>query len=191
MHTTSLIYKVLSGEADESEKKELDVWLAQSEENKIEFNDIELLWRGSTDADRSLSEKPFRKGLTKIKALMQSRLKQREREKRTRVILLLLSGALIALLFFLFPSRHQEPAGPLTFTHATLEQVIETLEHDYPVRIELEDPRIKACTFTGIFYHVKNVDEILHVLDESLHLSHYPLGEGRYLIRGSGCAGIP
>ncbi|SRR5258706_13420421 len=191
MDKPSLIYKVLSAKADESEKKELEDWLEQGEENKIEFNDIKLIWENSTDPDQSLPKNQFREGLTKIKALMQTKLKKREQSKRTwaLLILLLLGILLFTFVFFLKPQRHK-PSGHLQFNNVSLGQVLETLESEYGVHIELADRKLNTCLFTGIFYQTKNVKDVLQLLDEALNLKYTITGEGQYLLTGPGCVPV-
>lgn len=186
MDKTSLIYKVLSNAASETERKELDEWLSQSEENKIEFNDVKLLWETSKDSDQSFSKN----GLSKIKAVMQSKLRRREQSTRNWVLIALLVIAVLVFTYFFFfhKTQNQDSVGRLKFDNASLKQVIRTLEDQYDVRIEFENSKISACTFTGIFYQTSGVDEVLQTIGESLNLRYRLTREGEYLVTGSGCS---
>ena len=96
-----LIYKVLSKQASETERKELDEWLSQSEENEIEFNDIKLLWETQSNPDQSISKNQMTDGLHKIKALMQSKLRRRWQNTKTiALITLVIIGVLVFTHFF-------------------------------------------------------------------------------------------
>ena len=46
-----LIYKFLDGTASKEEREELDQWLTTSEANRLEFNDIKLLFDNTIEAD--------------------------------------------------------------------------------------------------------------------------------------------
>lgn len=191
MDRSSLIYKVLSNEATETQRKELDEWLSQSEENKIEFNDIKLLWETSGNSDQSFPKNQLKEGLSKIKALMQSKLRRREQNTRTWVLIVLAIVSVLVFTYLLFQkSQDRDSIGRLKFDNVSLEQVINTLEDQYDVHIEFENKKVSACTFTGIFYQTKNVDEVLQTLDEALNLSHKLTGEGEYLVTGTGCSGV-
>lgn len=191
MDRSSLIYKVLSNEATETERKELDEWLSQSEENKIEFNDIKLLWETSGDSDQLTSKNQLKEGLSKIKALMQSKLRRREQNTRTWVLIVLAIVSVLVFTYLLFQkSQNRDSIGRLKFDNVSLEQVINTLEDRYDVHIEFENKKVSTCTFTGIFYQTKNVDEVLQTLDEALNLNHKLTGEGEYLVTGTGCSGV-
>jgi ferric-dicitrate binding protein FerR (iron transport regulator) len=62
MDRVALIYRFLSGEASQSEKQELDEWIAKSEANREEFEDIKLLWENSPlPSDTEQDENGFEK----------------------------------------------------------------------------------------------------------------------------------
>jgi ferric-dicitrate binding protein FerR (iron transport regulator) len=185
MDRISLIYKVLSAGAEESEKKLLEDWRSQSKENEIEFSDIRLLWEASSDAD---SKTPVRYRLNEIKALAQTRFRKRKQHNRALVRLILFIGVLTLGFFFLRPQDKRQ--GNLVFHNSSLEQIIKTLEREYDTHIVIQDKKISTCTFTGVFYHRENVNDILQTLDQALNLKHKMASDGNYFLTGPGCLGI-
>lgn len=191
MDKTSLIYKVLSAEANESEKKELENWLSQSEENKIEFNDLKLLWEASKDPDQSITKNQLQDGFIKIKALMEAKLKKRQQNKRIWILItVLILGLLVFIFIFFRKEQNHDSFKRLKFSNTSLEQVIKILESEYEIDIELENKKVSACTFTGVIYRTKNVDDVLRTLDEALSINHRAVREGHYLLTGSGCLSV-
>ena len=186
MNKTPIIYRVLSGTASEPEKKELDEWLALSEGNRLEFDDIKLLWENSSPQDQSIPKSQFYDGLIKIKALMQHKLKKRERNKRTVALIILIVLILTLLLFFLF-RKNTETNEYIKYDKVSLSFVLQALEKKYDVSIELEKRDIANCKFTGAFYMANNVNSILQALDEALSLKHESVGPRKYRLTGTGC----
>ncbi|HEV8512749.1 MAG TPA: FecR domain-containing protein, partial [Cyclobacteriaceae bacterium] len=177
MNKTSLIYKVLSAQADESEKKELEEWMAQSQENKIEYSNLQLLWEALTHPDPSLPKTQLDEGLSKIRGLMQLK-KLKKQNKRFWAIMLLLIVTLLLVFIFLLHLRSHSRNGHLVFKNISLEQIVKTLEKEYCVRIELENKKISSCPFTGVFYQTKDIEGILETIDKALALQHRALGNG-------------
>lgn len=102
MDKTSLIYKVLEGDASEAEKAELSDWINASEENKSEYQDIKLLWEISNDII-DISDDHFYDDLKKIKATMQTKNK-RLKNYKNRVLIFLLIIILILTAIALYVS---------------------------------------------------------------------------------------
>lgn len=186
MNKTPLIYRVLSGKASELEKKELEEWIAQSEDNRIEFDDLKLLLENSPEQDQLPPKSQFYDGLTKIKALMQLKLRKRERNKRA-VVLIIFIAVIIAVLFFSLYRKNSDANEYVRYDNVSLRQVLHMLEKKYDVQIELEKKEIANCKFTGAFYRAENVSNMLQILDEALSLKHKSLGRQKYLLTGSGC----
>ncbi len=101
MDKTSLIYKVLEGKASEVEKAELSWWIALSEENKSEYQDIKLLWENSNELNNT-ADNNYDDDLRKIKAAMQAKFNHHNNNKnRVQIILVIFILIVITLLFFL------------------------------------------------------------------------------------------
>src|SRR5579859_5878581 len=130
MDRTPLIYKVLSATADETEKRDLKNWLAQSQGNEIEFHNIKLLWEALHDSDKPRPKASSRYGLIKIKVLRQMRMRRRRQNKRALAWAILLIGILTLVGLFLLRSRNDEGRRILVFNNSSLEQVIKTLEKE-------------------------------------------------------------
>ena len=188
MNRTPLIYKVLSNAASESEKKAMEDWLEESEENKTEFDNVKLLWETSNNPDSSFPKIQMVEGLTKIKALMQPKFMRRERSWRNLVwTALLLIGVLMFTDAYLKNVKNKDSRVRLKFNNVSVEEVVKTLEDEYDVRIELDNKKIGACRFTGVFYQAENVDEILQILDQALSFRHQRKQKSEYLVTGTGC----
>jgi len=85
MNTTQLIYRVLSGDASEEEKLRLEQWRALSDANRIEYEDIKMLWECSRDTGGvDFSEEGHRQGWQRIKQRMVAIQRKR---KRMRIII--------------------------------------------------------------------------------------------------------
>ncbi len=184
MDKTSLIYKVLEGNASEGEKIELMAWIGQSEENKAEYQDIKLLWENSNEIIRGTNDH-FYAGLRKIKTSMQSKHK---RDNLNKIILLTLILVVLVILFFcwLSPEKREDPPF-LRFDNASLEIVISTIEVRYNIHIQVADEKILACGFTGIFYHADSGQNVTQSLAKALDLTYEMLDDQHYRLIGIGC----
>jgi ferric-dicitrate binding protein FerR (iron transport regulator) len=85
MNSTQLIYRVLSGNASEEEKLRLEQWKALNDANRLEYEDIKMLWecsRGTGVVD--FLEEGYREGWQQIKQRM---LAIQQRSKRIRLMI--------------------------------------------------------------------------------------------------------
>lgn len=73
----------------------------------------------------------------------------------------------------------------LIFASAPLSEVIKTLEGNYDVKIEVEDPSVLACHFNGTFKKA-NPKKVINTLSIMLNLSVETEGNTFYL-KGTGC----
>ena len=96
MEVVSLTYKVLSGQANESEKEELDRWIAQSEANRREFEDIRLLWENS--ATRENGDETNDSGFEEVRSRLKKRVAKKRRIRAGLWMLLVVVVGLILLL---------------------------------------------------------------------------------------------
>jgi ferric-dicitrate binding protein FerR (iron transport regulator) len=189
MDKIALIYKVLTGEASENEKKELHDWLDQGENNRNEFEDVKLLWGNANNSDQFLPHASFHEGLNKIKALVKAKIRRRRQLKMTAALIMV--SVLVIACFFFYDTKAPEPQRYLRFNNTALSQVINALEDEYNVHIEMEKEELSTCRFTGTFYRTRDVDPILRTLDEALNLNHEIVGERRYRVTGTGCINTP
>lgn len=75
--------------------------------------------------------------------------------------------------------------GKLDFNNLEMEKVVQSLENFYGIRIQIEDPAIRRCRFTGSFQN-GDLAEVLHVLSVSVNLQ-IDKKDSVYSLRGSGC----
>ena len=73
----------------------------------------------------------------------------------------------------------------IVFNNTKLDEVSRTLEKYYAVSLQLNNPEILNCRFTGTF-EKSGINEILKILAVSFNLS-YDKQEGKYIISGKGC----
>jgi len=73
----------------------------------------------------------------------------------------------------------------IVFQNTEMKTVVETLEDYYAVRLQISNPEILSCRFTGRF-EKSSFNEILQVLTATFNLS-YNDREGVYTLSGKGC----
>lgn len=73
----------------------------------------------------------------------------------------------------------------LTFNNTSMKEVVATLRHYFGVPIEVTDPRLLECRFTGT-YEKPELQEIIDVLVVSVDLT-YSHKDGQYIFVGPGC----
>lgn len=73
----------------------------------------------------------------------------------------------------------------IVFNNTKLDEVSKTLEKYYAVSLQLKNPEILNCRFTGTF-EKSGINEILKILAVSFNLL-YDKQEGKYIISGKGC----
>ena len=182
MDKSVMIFKVLSGQASELEKEDLDRWITQSDANREEFDDLKLLWESSREEQRK--DNHFYDSLYKI----QAKIRQRQRRKRSRFIVwigLVAMGLTGLLLYFAFPPTLS--SDNLRFNHTPLRLVVDALESKYHIQIEAENKEILACEFTGSFYMVDNPQDAIRSVCSALSLKYEVVSEERYRLTGFGC----
>ena len=185
MDTTSLIHKVLSGKASETERADLEGWIGGSEANKTEYNDIRLLWESGKDTDRSPADAHFYEGLDQIKTIMQRKRRNRKRRKMTSSAVAM--AAIIGIgFFFLYPGSGRESRRYHKFENASLADIISTLEKDFDIRIEVEQKKTLTCRFTGTFYN-NPAEDIIKIVSDDLNLRWESDKKGEYRLTGGGC----
>ena len=189
MDKVHLIYKVLAGKASETERIELDNWLAKNKDNKIEFDDIKLLFENERSDSVVEQNDHFNDGLLKIKDLM---LKKTSKQKHNMalftiaVITILVCGG-VFIYFFVTQPDSMNSSYYLKFDNASLKVIIDDLEKKYRVKIEVEEKEIMSCRFTGSFYRTESAKDIVESLAAALNLQVESLNNQQYRILGMGC----
>lgn len=106
MAPIQLAYKVLSGNATVEEINTLRQWIALSEENRIEFEDIKLLWTGNgpenADPDPEMDE-----GVQMLKQQMRRWRHRRKKIQLAKYVLI----TLVALLLICWFAYHKGAKG--------------------------------------------------------------------------------
>lgn len=185
MDRVALIYKVLSGEASLDEKQELDEWVAKSEANREEFEDIKLLWENSPLApDTKQDDNGFEN--------IRQRIQQRSlRKKLIRSIIYACIVVTLAALFFLLLRqtwfRNQDG---VQFNNTRMKEVIKVLEHEYQIQIEVNNPKLLKCHFTATLYKVKDKQTALRSIEHSLDVAFIAQSKRKYSLVGNGCSSL-
>ena len=175
MEGTGLIYKVLSGTASESEHKQVQDWVKQSDLNRLEFEDVQLLYKNTEDSNTAPDDFP------KISNRIHRKIQGSKRKRAALLIISLGFLPLIATLFFFHP-QHKKLTR---FNQVTLAEVIKILEEDYELSIIVRQDELLHCRFTGTFYTREPV-EIVKSLAKGLNLN-IRMKAGSYEIGGKGC----
>lgn len=182
MDKSVMIFKVLSWQASELEKVDLDSWISQSDANREEFDDLKLLWESSRE--EQIKDNHFYDSLNKI----QAKIRQRQRRKRTRFMVwtgLVAMGLTGFLLYFVSPLPLS--SDNLRFNNTPLRLVVDALESKYHIQIEAENKEILACQFTGSFYRVDNPQDAIRSVCSALNLRYEVMSEEKYRLTGFGC----
>lgn len=76
--------------------------------------------------------------------------------------------------------------GVLTFSDASLSEVVEDLEGYYGVEFTLSDAELGNCSYTSTFKK-ENLDTVLEAISTVLDIEFTKESEGHYMIDGGGC----
>lgn len=183
MDRVSLIYKVLGGEADQAEQKELEDWIAKSEANREEFEDIKLLWEFSeTTPDH---EHVDDRGFEKIKQQVMQRLKAKARLKHALYAIAL--AIAILLLVLVTKWTWFSDLDSVQFNRTGLNEIIKELEKNYSIQIDVSNPGIQRCRLTATFYKVDDEQLTLKAIEQALNVEFIMSGKRKYNLRGSAC----
>ena len=183
MDRVSLIYKVLSGEANPSEQRELEDWIAKSEANRQEFEDIKLLWENSAMTGDQPQEDD--NGFEKIKQRMHNRLKKK---RRLRYALYTIILAIVAVLFvLLLRQTWLSNTRGVRFNSAQMNDVVAFLERQYDIKIDVDNSKLLHCQLTATFY---KVDErmALKSIEHSLNVEFIVQSKSKYSLTGNDCS---
>lgn len=77
-------------------------------------------------------------------------------------------------------------SGRLQFEGQALKEVLQDLERYYEVKLQLQNPAIANCRFTGSFEHA-SLEGVLQVLSATLQLEYSKQDEQTFTINGQGC----
>lgn len=185
MDRVSLIYKVLSGEANPSEQKELEDWIGKSEANREEFEDIKLLWENSSMTNDQSDDEDS--GFEKIKQRMQHRLKVKRRLRYALYTILL---AIVAVLFvLLFRQTWLSTTNGARFNNAQMNEVVTFLEKQYHIKIDVDNSKLLHCQLTATFYKV-NEQMALKSIEHSLNVEFIVQSKSKYSLTGNDCSSL-
>lgn len=183
MENIPLIFKVLSGAASEPEQTQLENWIAHSQANKAEYEDIKGQW-DTTGNTHQVNPTHFYDGLVRIK----SRIKKKRAIRKRRRLTIRTCGIIMTILIttYVFISSQPAPHGVLRFDSAPLAEVIARLEKEFHIHIET-NPEILGCSVTGTFYKRNDQQGLIRSLSAAMKLNYEILNDNVYRLSGSGC----
>jgi ferric-dicitrate binding protein FerR (iron transport regulator) len=185
MNKIFLIDRVLSGNASETERMELEEWISQSEANKIEYQDIKLLWENSREENMADHDDHFYDGLRNIKASIQQKHKSHSRTAPLIITIVTITSFAVAYVFF--NNQTNQESQIIRFDNAPLESVIPVLEERYNIHIVVNNKEILACRFTGTFFQADSVHDVIRSLSSSMALTYEFFDNQEYILTGKGC----
>lgn len=185
MDRVSLINKVLSGKANPSEKKELDDWVAKSEANREEFEDIKLLWENSAMPGDHHPEDD--NGFEKIRQRIRQRFKLK---RRIRYFINTITLAIVTVIFVLLLRQTwlSSPDG-VQFNDTRMNEVIKILEEKYDIKIDVGNSELLKCQFTATFYKI-DMQLALKSIEHSLNVEFIVQRKSRYNLIGNDCSSL-
>lgn len=186
MDRSSLIFKVLSGEASEKEQSKLERWVAGNPGNKSVYDAHKVLWQNATAPVRESEDRSFA-GLWMIKSRIE--LKRKLNRKIRLVQALCVVALTVFLTIYLVATTDPGNHPLLRFDNAPLEEVIPALEKQFHVVIDTDTKVILGCRFTGTFYKTVDKQDLIRLLSSVMHLKCEMVRQNRYLLSGVGCAG--
>ena len=187
MDITTIIYRTLAGSANDKEKKKIEEWMSHSADNRIEFEDIQLLFENENAArNTSTSDETFYKGFKKIQGRIKGKLRKRKLNNTFKLAALIIAAVLVGT-HFLLPKSNEDENSYLRYENISLTTVIRNLEKEYDISIHVEKNEALACHFTGLFHRNYSADEIVTSLASALDLKLEILNTRNYKLSGSGC----
>jgi ferric-dicitrate binding protein FerR (iron transport regulator) len=182
MINTKLIYKVLSGEASESEKTALEKWRTEHPANAEDYEDIKLLYQADQDFDARVNERDeqFYDGLRNIQ-LQIKKIKRKHRIlglAKTFGMAVLITAVIFSISLITIQLAHQSRISRskerdiatlllndnLVFKDTTLRNIMHMLESQYPLTIHTRNRGLLSCKFTGTFYRGISIEDMLRML---------------------------
>ncbi|MBX2956201.1 MAG: DUF4974 domain-containing protein [Cyclobacteriaceae bacterium] len=185
MDRVTLMYKVLSGKASPVEKLELNDWIALNPENEEEFKNIKLLWESEQDTGRII-EQDTNDNFEQI------RLRVKSHQIRIRTIRsILYTLVVLSLALFAISIMHATGSGTTgyRFEEVAMTNVIRVLEKRYYIKVEVRNPELLRCRYTGSFFRVEDEREVLRSIEQALEVEFVALTDTQYQLTGNVCAG--
>lgn len=189
MEKLTLIRKVLSGQADAAELKELELWIAQSDENKTEFEDIRLLFENESTPEIDGTD-DFDTGFERISSTILQRKRARERRRYAVLTAMAIVVVFTGFLFVKELGYEGKVREGMTFDDAPVEEVIRQLEKRYSLRVDVVNRDLLNCRLSATFYKVDSKEEVLRTVEHALGVRFIALAENRYKLEGDGCASL-
>lgn len=117
-----LIHKYLTGEISLEDKKLLEAWLAESEENQQTFDELKQIWESADDEEEEMTDHTFQEEMEKLESAVQDSvnkdklISRYQRTSRIRNLVfaavLVVAGAFAAKLSF-----KESPVNSLSFSN--------------------------------------------------------------------------
>ncbi len=184
MDRVSSIYKVLSGEASTLEKDELDEWVAESQANREEFEDIKLLWECAAQGEHNIEVDT---GFEKIKQRMQQQ--QRKKRQIQYIAFFVILAIIATAIVLIFRNTGTVKSNGLQFNGIGMVDAIRILERQYSIKVDVHNSELLKCEFSATFYKVDK-HTVLKSIEDSMNLEFIDLRKNRYSLTGNNCTSL-
>jgi ferric-dicitrate binding protein FerR (iron transport regulator) len=176
MDSYTLIQKVIHGTASEKERRKVQHWIAESNANLEEFEALKFLMTSPPTDSKEFNYHPIQ-----VAIHQQIRTRKQNAFKRISAVFVTLIVIVIAVIIWI-----PKPPTPssITFNQTTLKKVFEVLANRYHVTIDIENPTLQDCTFTGAFSTHETLSEMLATITRASNVTIKDF-HPHYLIEGT------
>jgi hypothetical protein len=189
MDKTQLIFKVLSKEATAEEVNELEVWINSDRTNKIDYEDLKLLWEGTQSGREDNSEDQKYGGFQSIRLAIKQRQRKRKMIYVLCVVIFLVILIFVVNLFVLERKKANYSNVSIKFEHSTLSRVASTFKERYRIQLHIP-PHLQTCEFTGMVYQQSPKDALIYIA-AGLNLEYSIIDEHNFSLNGRACKQKP
>jgi len=196
MNQSTLMHKVLVGQASESEVAELERWLSLDPANATEFEELKLLYWDSWKADKS-NDGTSDSSWTKIENAIH-RIQARKKYFSYLKVAAVATGiyAIMALGYVVTSSGTNNPLGKVRgdlLTHTVhykdtpIGKVMTTIQENCDLKIMLASTELAECKFTGSFKGGTSIREVIETVAKAKDLKVNYTAEQTVVLSGSHC----
>jgi hypothetical protein len=185
----NLILKVIGGHASEAEVRELEAWLDAHPEHKEEFDMMKMMLSEETSPGESEAD-PAVLAFARLELQRKRRARVITMRNQAGIFILILSLLAVAIWLFDPVTHTRTPEKEFVFAAASFLEITEILEERMNAEIEIENPAIRECRFTGAFPASATVEDVLAGITYQSGVS-FERVDGTYVLQGSGCGGGP
>ena len=180
----STLLDYINENLDVTQRRAVEQWRQAEPENEARFQALRKRWEQapSPRARRAMYERiAFEDSPQKQRAVLWSSL---------AALTAVAVGLLAYFTLSQYAAAEEKPAvvqeAPLIFDDTPLPKVLRHLERRFSVDLQLEDPSLGNCRFTGKFEDL-TLEEMLMMLEFTFSLDIEQTANNAYLLKGKGC----